>query len=681
MQELQLYISGTRVDLFKDESVSMTQTIQNVKDISKIFTEFTQSFTVPASKINNILFKHYYNFDISGGFDARDKVSAEIQLNFIPFKKGFIRLEGVEMQKNKPYAYKITFFGETVNLKDLVGEDDLSDIFGEVTTYDRDYDYGDVRLLLISTPTALITPLITHTRQLYYNSGANVAEGNLAWDDASSANGVYWSDLKYALRLYEIIQEIQTYYSITFSTDFFTTTNLDFYNLYLWLHRKKGDVEPAQQVSLQWQPIGSYNKGGSNNGPTTTAGYGITLPVEAVTWPNILLTNDLTLIPNTSAVEYSVRVLRGSVIIYTATGLTGQLDLTKTQLGDFTLGTYSVQIASTGTINFSSGNVQWEFTGSEFEVPSPWADTYTNAGNTDASETFRFITSEQIPKIKVLDFLTGLFKMFNLTAYVDEAGTIVVKTLDSYYTDSTTVWTIDEHVDIKKSKVNVALPFKEIQFYYKGLKTFLSNQYTQLFNKGWGTEEYFGDANFDGPAKVYKVQLPFEHLQYERLVNATGSALTTIQWGWFVNDNKESYFGSPLIFYNIFQSNVSTSISVKNTATSNAETSYYNIPSNSRALTSASSTSNINFFNETNEYTEADNFSGTLFSNYYEEYISNVFNINRRLTKVTAYLPLKMIYNLKLNDKISLNNKTYKINSVKTNLTTGKSDFELLNVV
>ena len=36
---------------------------------------------------------------------------------------------------------------------------------------------------------------------------------------------------------------------------------------------------------------------------------------------------------------------------------------------------------------------------------------------------------------------------------------------------------------------------------------------------------------------------------------------------------------------------------------------------------------------------------------------------------------------MKLNDKISLDNKTYKINSVKTNLTTGKSDFELLNVV
>jgi len=49
MQKLQLYISNTRIDLFKDESVSITQTIKNVKDISKLFTEFTQSFTIPAS--------------------------------------------------------------------------------------------------------------------------------------------------------------------------------------------------------------------------------------------------------------------------------------------------------------------------------------------------------------------------------------------------------------------------------------------------------------------------------------------------------------------------------------------------------------------------------------------------------------------------------------------------------
>ena len=50
MQEIQLYIQGEQVELFKDESVSITQSIQNVKDIAKVFTEFTKSFTVPASK-------------------------------------------------------------------------------------------------------------------------------------------------------------------------------------------------------------------------------------------------------------------------------------------------------------------------------------------------------------------------------------------------------------------------------------------------------------------------------------------------------------------------------------------------------------------------------------------------------------------------------------------------------
>ncbi len=93
MQKLQLYISSVnnnptlaqfqRVDLFKDETVSISLSIQNIKKPDKIFTEFTQTFTIPASKINNKLFEHYYNFDITNGFDARNKREAKIELNNI----------------------------------------------------------------------------------------------------------------------------------------------------------------------------------------------------------------------------------------------------------------------------------------------------------------------------------------------------------------------------------------------------------------------------------------------------------------------------------------------------------------------------------------------------------------------------------------------------------------------
>ena len=58
MNIVQLYIQGQRLDLFDDEDIVITSSIQNSKDISKIFTDFSQSFTVPASKSNNKIFKH-----------------------------------------------------------------------------------------------------------------------------------------------------------------------------------------------------------------------------------------------------------------------------------------------------------------------------------------------------------------------------------------------------------------------------------------------------------------------------------------------------------------------------------------------------------------------------------------------------------------------------------------------
>ena len=53
MQKIQLYIEGERVDMFGDESISITDTIQNIKDIGKVFTAFSKTFALPASKVNN----------------------------------------------------------------------------------------------------------------------------------------------------------------------------------------------------------------------------------------------------------------------------------------------------------------------------------------------------------------------------------------------------------------------------------------------------------------------------------------------------------------------------------------------------------------------------------------------------------------------------------------------------
>ena len=163
-----------------------------------------------------------------------------------------------------------------------------------------------------------------------------------------------------------------------------------------------------------------------------------------------------------------------------------------------------------------------------------------------------------------------MFKMFNLTAFVNDVGTIVVRTLDSYYAaGSQTPINIDKYLDTKTSKVEVALPFKEINFSYKGLGTLLAKQFEQIYNSGWGSISYkLNNRIYDAPTENYKVELPFEHMQYERLydINPSGTgASTTFQYGYFVDDNFEPYYGEPLLFYPIL--NNGTSIRIRDEET------------------------------------------------------------------------------------------------------------------
>ena len=132
-----------RVDLFEDESVSITDSILNIRDIKKIFSPFSQQFNLPASKNNNKIFRHYENSDIENSFDARYRTDAIIKLNGVDYKKGKILFKSVSLKDNSPHAYKVVFYGETVELKEILGEDELSSL-ETLTQFDFDYDLNTV---------------------------------------------------------------------------------------------------------------------------------------------------------------------------------------------------------------------------------------------------------------------------------------------------------------------------------------------------------------------------------------------------------------------------------------------------------------------------------------------------------------------------------------------------------
>ena len=711
MQELQLYIESDRLDLFKDETVSLTQTIQNVKQIDKLFTAFTKTFSVPASKTNNKIFQHYYNFNIVDGYDARKKKAGRIELNTLPFQTGRIRLDGVTLKNNLAHTYKITFFGNTVELTDILGEDKLGSLAFSDSKYDLTYSAAGVLAKMQQATGAnayVITPLITHTDRLFFQSGVNTQDSTNLWYHSSHHQGVWWNQLKFALRLYEIIKEIEIKYtvangyntSLVFSEDFFSTSNLSFYDLYIWLHRKSGSVEPDQQIPTFESLVNNWTASASQ----IIVDYStITIPATLVTAPNKITTNTITCTPigADAAKPYSVVVSLNGSTVFTSTQAAG----TQTILPGLNFlvanGVYTVSIIhpqTSGTIVFTS--IEWEIEGDSstgFYTDTATSNTFT------ASESFDFQIPNQIPDVTIMSFLTGLFKMFNLVAYVNDSGEIVVRPLEatsgvdySYYTsadinglDAPVDYNISEYVDTTESEVNIALPYKEIVYAYEGTGTYLAKQHNQLFGTSWGALKYIGGTNTDGTGglnyntatEIYKVIAPFEHMKYERLVNVTNSLLTTIQWGWSVNENSQPYVGKPLIFYGIRQSG-GTDISYRSSSNAASSEDAYWIPSNALYQSSSSGKENIHFNNELNEYeVNSDQFTETLFSVYHSEYIIDVFNQARRLTQITSYLPLRIIYNFKLNDTFTINSKTYRINSITTELQSGKSKMELLNKV
>ena len=104
------------------------------------------------------------------------------------------------------------------------------------------------------------------------------------------------------------------------------------------------------------------------------------------------------------------------------------------------------------------------------------------------------------------------------------------------------------------------------------------------------------------------------------------------------------------------------------------------MPSNQVDFTTNTNENTINFYSELNEWTATVN-NNSLFEENYKEYIQDVFNEKRRLTKVKAFLPLRILLKYTLADTFIIAGKEYKINSITTNLQTGESDMELLNVV
>jgi len=260
-----------KLDLFEDENISLTSKLSDIEKLSNVFTDFSDSFTIPASATNNQVFKHYYDFDIDNSFNANIRIPAYIEIDTIPFRFGEFQLESVTVKNFQPDNYKITFYSNTTQLSKLFDNDLLSELdyekvdgvnvraFSGLSQFDYLYNSTNV-INSINNPSFkdgdLITPLINYSDKDWNYGGGN---SDNVKDISIDSGAIDDADLRPALRLIKIIEAIETKYGITFSREFFNTA--PFQDLYMWLNEREENLLTGKQEVDITVPFTGTNNG------------------------------------------------------------------------------------------------------------------------------------------------------------------------------------------------------------------------------------------------------------------------------------------------------------------------------------------------------------------------------------------------------------------------------------
>lgn len=671
MQQIQLYIEDQRVDLFEDESIVVTDSIKDIKDITKTYTAFSQQFNLPASKINNRIFKHYYNYEITNGFDARLRKNAIIKVNGADYKIGKIQLNSVDLKDQKPYSYKVVFYGNTVSLKDIIGDDMLEDL--DLSAYDHPFD-GTTQIQglqnsVASTNSNIKYPLISHTKNFDVNTTNGFVEFN-------TTNKASYTDFKPAIRLIAIIEAIKTKYNIDFGYNFFNSYY--FYNLFMWLHRDKGTMRNADEETQLITNIFSFVLDSGDDifnliDFKTYYDFWNTGRRFRFSWSVNIATSD----------EYQLQVVDRltNTTIQEATGTgTNTLVFQVSSYGarlwdlDFIVTSESV-LGITQTLD-----VQVEEINEVYYNTWDWDLLYEgNYSYASASSVNQVVISQQMPKMKIIDFITNLFKMHNLVAFVDRIGLdeiVEVEDLPLYYNNFNT-YEASKYIDFKQYSIEKFYPYKEVSFSFTGNKTILTEALNEFKNgDDFGNLSYIDDDPINKDAGKYEIKVDFEKMYFERLRYTDTNGLSPIQWGYFVDKDQNPIVNKPLIF--LIQNRATSGDLSVNDGTTNQALTTYNAPVN--YTTFAGVPYSTHFGLELDEWSGDQTIeTSTLFYRYYKDYILRIYNRASRKMTCTAYLPMHILLNYSLKDTFVINGNLWKIESIKTNFLKQESKLTLFN--
>jgi hypothetical protein len=291
-------------------------------------------------------------------------------------------------------------------------------------------------------------------------------------------------------------------------------------------------------------------------------------------------------------------------------------------------------------------------------ITSGFQDYTTTAPNETFSGSVDLATLA--PEIKVGDFLAGIIKEFNLTCFGTSVDNFTLQPLDEWY-NSGAIVDITEYTDIDSIDVDRIKLYKKISFKYQESESFMNKNFKSLYFRDYGNT----NSSYDYDGGEYSVEVPFENLLFEKF---TG---TDLQVGYHLNETFQSYVPKPTLLYMYDQKPCTFKFY---NGTTNVTVSDY-MPFGQDTIIQGTNYS-LNFSADESTLLNVAS-ANNLFAIYYFGYLTNLYNLKNRLINVKTVLPISLLTNLNLNDRLIIRDKRYIINDMKSNLRTGEVNFSL----
>ena len=650
-------------DLFQDESINLTRQVKDFSRIETIFTDYTQSFQIPATDINNGIFANYFAENIEfPTWNPNLRLPASIEIYGMPVFYGSLEMLSVDFSNGLPQSYSVVFYGQVKNLTSVWGEKTLDEI--DWSYYNHTIDNATVESSW--TGGLFGGQIIWDFKD--YNQGWTYSkyaiDNNIYFGD-----GITYLDLRPSIRLKNMIEYVFTKAGYTMGGTLFSRS--EFTNLYV---TPMGNAGPLVDYSdFQY---GLFEA--QNISPVTINPYLTT----KITWSALPLGVNVISNPsgswNAGTFEYTIPI-NGDYEF--------SVDITQTSASPLVANQYKASLNGI-FVDTLSGNdaslTPWTIylrkatKGSKFKIVYNAFKISQISG--DISCTYSpynvkpaVVMSEAMPKIKVTDFVNSVLQTFNAVILPNGQNGFAIHNIEDWYNAGANK-DYTSYIDFTKmTHKKMDIP-SSISMKHKS-----GESQPDLFFKNTMSREY-GSITFRPDVDFASAEMKIESIfnvfppQRMNMVNQVGIKMseTDIDMPVILNNDGKGVQQDLLLFY--FQDYKVVTYPYRWAGTTKTyqpvSMPYTNTP------TSGASSVTCSFGLEASAV--GDMPTQTFYMNFWNEFVSRLYSTRSRVVICSGYIPVGEWINMSLNDNIVISGNYYKIQKIDYDILTEEAKLELI---